>query len=204
MKRFIDLALSALLLIVLLPLLLLIAVCVRATSRGPAIFRQERVGRNGRCFMIWKFRSMRVENQGRLITVGGDNRVTRFGSFLRRTKLDELPQLVNVLVGDMSFVGPRPEVAKYMNLYPASVREEVLSVRPGIIDWASIHFRDEARVLALVDDPDLYYVENVLPEKQAMYLEYVRNWSLMGDLKVIGCYLLLILGFAERGSRRAR
>jgi lipopolysaccharide/colanic/teichoic acid biosynthesis glycosyltransferase len=159
---------------------------VRATSPGPALFLQQRIGRGGRLFRIWKFRTMVVDAtaRGRAITAAGDPRVTRLGRFLRRTKLDELPQLVNVWLGDMSLVGPRPEVPCYLRRYTPD-DQVVLSVRPGITDPASIRFRDEEALLAGFADPERAYAELFLPLKLSMAREYVRSRSFAGDLKLI-------------------
>jgi len=187
-KRAFDLLASASGLVVLAPLLLLIAVAVKLDSPGPVLFRQERVGRNGRIFRIRKFRTM-VRDAPRLggaITVGRDPRITRVGHVLRRYKLDELPQLIDVLLGDMSLVGPRPEVPKYVALYPPGIRERVLSVRPGLTDNASLAYIDENAQLAGAADPEREYVEKILPEKLRLYVEYVDNRSLALDLSIIG------------------
>ena len=187
-KRAFDLLASASGLVMLAPLLLLIAVAVKLDSRGPVLFRQERVGRNGRIFRIRKFRTM-VRDAPRLggaITVGRDPRITRVGHVLRRYKLDELPQLIDVLLGDMSLVGPRPEVPKYVALYPPGIRERVLSVRPGLTDNASLAYIDENAQLAGAADPEREYVEKILPEKLRLYVEYVDNRSLALDLSIIG------------------
>ena len=187
-KRAFDLLASASGLVVLAPLMLLIAVAVKLDSPGPVLFRQERVGRNGRIFRIRKFRTM-VRDAPRLggaITVGRDPRITRVGHVLRRYKLDELPQLIDVLLGDMSLVGPRPEVPKYVALYPPGIRERVLSVRPGLTDNASLAYIDENAQLAGAADPEREYVEKILPEKLRLYVEYVDNRSLALDLSIIG------------------
>ena len=187
-KRAFDLLAAASGLAVLAPLLLLIAVTVKLDSPGPVLFRQERVGRNGRIFRIRKFRTM-VRDAPRLggaITVGRDPRITRVGHVLRRYKLDELPQLIDVLLGDMSLVGPRPEVPKYVALYPPGIRERVLSVRPGLTDNASLAYIDENAQLAGAADPEREYVEKILPEKLRLYVEYVDNRSLALDLSIIG------------------
>jgi lipopolysaccharide/colanic/teichoic acid biosynthesis glycosyltransferase len=184
-KRALDLCASTVgLLLVGLPLVLL-ALAVRLSSRGPALFRQERLGRGGRRFRIWKLRTMRdgAAARGRAITVAGDARVTRLGALLRRTKLDELPQLVNVWLGDMSLVGPRPEVPEYRSCYAAD--DPVLTVRPGITDPASIQLRDEEAVLARFADPERAYREVLLPFKLELGREYVARQSLGGDLKLI-------------------
>jgi len=183
-KRAFDLALSTVALIVLGPLLLVVALAVRATSAGPAIFRQERLGRGGRRFRIWKFRTMTVHAAGRQITAAGDARVTPLGRLLRRSKIDELPQLVNVWLGQMSLVGPRPEVPRYLPYYAPEDRL-VLTVRPGITDPASIHFRDEEELLARFADPERAYTEAILPYKLSLSRDYVSGHSLGGDVALI-------------------
>jgi len=164
----------------------LVALAIRLDSPGPVFFRQERVGRHGRPFRIHKFRTMRVdaERAGQL-TVGDDQRVTRVGRFLRAHRLDELPQLIDVLRGDMSLVGPRPEVPRYVALYPAGLRERVLAVRPGITDPASLAFRGEAAQLAAAADPEREYVEVILPRKLALAADYADRASLWTDLALI-------------------
>ena len=186
-KRAFDIAFSATALLLLAPLLAVIALWVRRDSPGPVIYRQERVGRYGQLFRIYKFRTMRVgaDAAGPQITVGADARITRAGQFLRRTKLDELPQFANVLCGDMSVVGPRPEVPRYVALYPTEVAAQVLSVRPGITDRAAIEFRDEAALLAEAADLERVYVERVMPVKQRYYLDYVAQRTLIGDLRIL-------------------
>ena len=193
-KRLFDIVASALGLLLLTPLLIAVAVWIKFDSRGPVMFRQERVGRFGRPFMIHKFRTMRVDNAGLQITVGSDKRITAAGRFLRGSKLDELPQLWDVLRGAMSLVGPRPEVPRYVALYPADLRETVLSVRPGITDLASIEYRDEGAVLARAADPECAYVDEVLPAKLALSARYVREASFLGDLRLILATLGAILG----------
>lgn len=186
-KRLFDLLLSALGLLLLAPLLLGIALWIKLDSAGPVLFRQERVGRFGRPFFIHKFRSMRVDApaRGPQITIGADPRITGAGRILRRYKLDELPQLWDVLRGAMSLVGPRPEVPKYVALYPPELRELLLSVRPGITDLASVQYRDESDVLARAADPERAYVDEVLPAKLALSGRYVREASLGGDVRLI-------------------
>lgn len=186
-KRIFDLVASALGLLVLAPLLLVLALAIKLESSGPVFFRQERVGRYGRLFRIHKFRTMvtDAERQGLQITVGADQRVTRIGTVLRKYKLDELPQLMDVVAGDMSLVGPRPEVPRYVACYPADVREIVLSVRPGITDWASIEFKDENEILGAAKDPQQAYISEVLPIKLRYYVKYVKERSFLGDLWVI-------------------
>lgn len=194
-KRLFDIVSSAVSLLLLSPLFLLIAFWVRLDSPGPVYFRQIRVGLNGREFRIHKFRTMRVDAAcTRLqVTVGNDARITRAGAFLRRYKLDELPQLLDVLAGDMSIVGPRPEVPRYIAAYPPAIRSKVLSVRPGITDWASVEFRSESSLLADALDPERVYIEEVLPIKQGYYLRYVDEHSFFGDLRIIFATVIAIL-----------
>jgi len=203
-KRLFDIACAATALALLAPLLLALALWVRLDSPGPVLFRQQRVGRDSRPFAILKFRTMQVnaEAAGLQITVGQDPRITRAGSWLRRSKLDELPQLLNVLRGDMSMVGPRPEVPRYVALYPTDVRETVLSVRPGITDLASLAFRDESTLLAQSPDPERTYVEEILPTKLRYACDYVRQRSLWLDLHIIARTALAVLG--RQGSARPR
>lgn len=186
-KRIFDWLASSLGLMALSPLLLALAVWVKLDSSGPVFFRQERVGRGGRTFRIHKFRTMvtDAEKKGLQITVGADARVTRVGHWLRRYKLDELPQLLDVWFGNMSLVGPRPEVPRYVACYPVGVREVVLSVRPGITDRASIEFKDENEILGRAADPHTAYVNEVLPIKLRYYVEYVNTRSLLGDISLI-------------------
>ncbi|KZE30272.1 lipopolysaccharide/colanic/teichoic acid biosynthesis glycosyltransferase [Crenobacter luteus] len=185
-KRAFDVVCAALGLLLLSPLLVAVALWIKLDSTGPVFFRQERVGRHGVPFRIHKFRTMRVdaEKHGQL-TVGRDNRVTRAGAFLRKSKLDELPQLIDVLVGTMSLVGPRPEVPRYVAHYPADVKARVLSVRPGITEWASIEMIDENDILAAAPDPERAYLERVLPEKLAYAARYADGHTLCGDVAII-------------------
>ena len=186
MKRIFDIVASGCGLLVLLPLFAVLAVWIKLDSHGPVFYRQTRVGRNNRDFRLFKFRSMRVgaDKQG-LITVGGhDPRITRSGYFIRKYKLDELPQLINVFIGDMSLVGPRPEVRKYVEMYTPE-QMHVLDVRPGITDMASIRYRNENELLESVDDPDRYYVEVIMQDKLRINLEYVARHSFWFDLKLI-------------------
>ena len=186
MKRLFDILASGFGLLVLSPLFLILAVWIPLDSQGPVFYRQTRVGRGGRDFRIFKFRTMRVgADKGSLVTIGGrDPRVTRVGAFLRRLKLDELPQLLNVLIGDMSLVGPRPEVRKYVDLYTPE-QLHVLDVRPGMTDAASIKYRNESELLGQVEDPEDYYIHVVMPDKLAINLDYVRNHSFWGDIRLI-------------------
>lgn len=186
-KRLFDLVFSTLGMLVLLPLFVIIAAWIKFDSKGPVFFRQERVGRFGRIFRIFKFRTMcqDAEAKGRQITVGEDPRITCSGRFLRRYKLDELPQLINVISGEMSLVGPRPEVPRYVALYPPAVRERVLSVPPGITDYASIEFRDENAILGCAADPERAYIEEVMPVKLSYCERYVAERSLCIDFLLI-------------------
>ena len=184
-KRALDLGLTLAALPLALPLMVAIALWVRLDSPGPALFRQERVGRGGCLFRIHKFRTMHADGAGPQVTAAGDTRVTRAGRWLRRTKLDELPQLIDVLKGDMSLVGPRPEVPRFMALYPEEARRRILSVRPGITDRAAIEFRDEELLLAHATDPERVYVERIMPVKLRYYLDYVAQRTLIGDLRIL-------------------
>jgi lipopolysaccharide/colanic/teichoic acid biosynthesis glycosyltransferase len=190
-KRVFDLALAVLGLLLLWPLLIAIAVWIKLDSPGPVFFRQERVGRLGVPFRIHKFRTMQHDSaqRGMPITVEGDARITRAGRFLRRTKLDELPQLIDVLRGAMSVVGPRPEVPRYVAMYPPALRDKVLSVRPGITDLASIEYRDENALLSRAADPEREYAEVVLPAKLRYAADYVDHATLVTDLQLIGLTL---------------
>ena len=185
-KRLFDFFGSLCGLIVLLPFLLLIALCIKFDSKGPVFFRQLRVGLNGNLFRIHKFRTMMVnsESSGSL-TVGNDPRITKSGRFLRKSKLDELPQILDVFLGKMSLVGPRPEVKEFIDEYPEKVRKEVLSVRPGITDLASIEMIDENEIIARYDSPRQAYIEIILPIKQKYYVDYVQRQSLWLDIKII-------------------
>ena len=188
LKRALDIGLAGLGLLVLAPLLAAVALLIRLESRGPVFFRQTRVGRHGEPFRIFKFRTMEHAPQGGgpQLTVAGDERITRVGAVLRRTKLDELPQLIDVLRGTMSLVGPRPEVPRYVEHYPPGDRERVLSVRPGITDFASLRYRDENALLARASDPEREYLDVILPSKLRYALDYVDHGSVAGDLRVLG------------------
>ena len=185
LKRAFDVASSAVGLVVLSPVFLVVAALIKAKDRGPVFFRQERVGLHGSTNRTPTSRTFPLANADVLITSADDDRITPVGAFLRRTKLDELPQLIDVLRGDMSVVGPRPEVPRYVAMWGDDARAEILSVRPGISDPAAIAFRNEQDVLAAADDPERHYVEVILPQKVAMYLDYVRTRSFVGDLRVI-------------------
>tara|TARA_R110002072_G_scaffold296553_1_gene468531 strand:+ start:32599 stop:33195 length:597 start_codon:yes stop_codon:yes gene_type:complete len=185
-KRYFDFVLSFFGLLVLLPLFVIVALLIKLDSAGPVFYRQERVGRFGKIFLIHKFRTMSVRSdKDSQLTIGDDVRITRVGSFLRKYKIDELPQLIDVLRGRMSIVGPRPEVEEFMNLYPPDIREKVLSVRPGITDLASIEMIDENSMLAKFDDPRVAYIEKILPVKQRYYTDYVKNRNIVFDIKII-------------------
>lgn len=186
MKRIFDIVASGTGLVVLSPLFAALAVWIKTDSRGPVFYRQTRVGRGNKDFRLYKFRSMRPDSDKLgLITVGGrDPRVTRSGYYIRKYKLDELPQLINVFVGDMSLVGPRPEVRKYVDMYTPE-QLHVLDVRPGITSLASIRYRNENDVLAASDDPERCYIERVMPDKLAIDLEYVAHAGLWSDIKLI-------------------
>lgn len=185
-KRLFDIVASGCGLLVLSPLFVVLAIWIKLDSKGPVFYRQVRVGRNNKDFKLFKFRSMRVgaDKQG-LITVGGhDPRITRSGYFIRKYKLDEFPQLINVFIGDMSLVGPRPEVRKYVDMYtPEQMR--VLSVRPGITDLASIRYRNENELLEQAANPDEYYEQVIMQDKLRINLEYVENHSFWNDIKLI-------------------
>ena len=186
MKRIFDVIASGLGLIVLSPLFLILAIWIKIDSRGPVFYRQVRVGWHNRNFRIFKFRSMRVgADKGSLVTIGGhDPRVTRSGYFIRKFKFDELPQLINVFLGDMSLVGPRPEVRHYVD-YWTPEQMHVLDVRPGITDPASIKFRNENELMEKAEDPEKYYIEVIMQEKIKLYLEYVEKHSFLYDLGLI-------------------
>jgi lipopolysaccharide/colanic/teichoic acid biosynthesis glycosyltransferase len=194
LKRVMDVALAGTGLLLASPLLLTVAVAVKLQDGGPVLFTQERVGRRGKAFRLIKFRTMveGAEGAGPQITAGGDSRITRLGRWLRRSKLDELPQLLNVLSGTMSLVGPRPEVPKYVAMFAAEFGP-VLKVRPGITDEASILFRNEEQMLAAALDPDKEYVEAILPRKLALYQQYVEQQSLSRDIGILARTLRVII-----------
>ena len=193
-KRLFDVLASGLGLLLLAPCLLAVAIAIKLDSPGPVFFRQVRVGRHGVEFRIHKFRTMthrdaEADEDTAQITVGADPRITRVGALLRRTKLDELAQLIDVFIGHMSLVGPRPEVPRYVALYPPALRDKVLSVRPGITDPASLAFRDESARLACTVDPEREYVEVVMPAKLLLSARYVDEASFTGDLRLIAVTL---------------
>ncbi len=185
-KRFFDILLSLCVIIVGLPLAAVIAVLIVVDSKGPVFYRQVRVGRNNKDFRLLKFRTMRTgADKSGLLTVGNDdNRITGVGKFLRKYKIDEFPQFVNILVGDMSIVGPRPEVRKYVDMY-SERQMRVLSVRPGLTDYASIKYVDENALLSASDDPESTYVNKIMPDKLELNLKYIDNISILEDVKII-------------------
>ena len=187
MIRLLDIIFSAVGLLLLSPLFLIIYILIRCESKGGGFYCQQRVGKDGRMFGLYKFRSMRTGSDKKgLITVGGhDSRITRMGYFIRKYKIDELPQLWNVLKGDMSLVGPRPEVKKYVDLYTEE-QCRVLSIRPGITDYASIEYVDENEILGKADNPDRVYVEEIMPAKIKLNMRYIENRSLKEYFKIIG------------------
>lgn len=186
MKRTFDIIASGLGLLILSPLFLIVSAWIKFDSKGPVFYKQFRVGKDNKDFQLFKFRSMKPDSDKKgLITVGGrDPRVTRSGYYIRKYKLDELPQLINVFKGDMSLVGPRPEVRKYVDLYSPD-QLKVLSVRPGITSLASIKYRNENEILAQAEDPDKAYIEKIMPEKIKIDLQYVPKASLWTDIKLI-------------------
>lgn len=185
-KRGFDIIASFIGCIVLLPIFTIISILIKIDSKGPILFKQDRVGKNGEIFKILKFRTMVInaEKLGKQITVGEDNRITKVGRFLRKYKLDELPQLFNVLKGDMSLVGPRPEVPKYVKLYNEEERK-VLNVKPGITDFASIEYRDENEILGKVENPEEYYIDIIMKHKLQLNLKYISKNNIFIDIKII-------------------
>ncbi len=194
-KRIFDIIVSLIGLIALLPFFLIIAFAIKVDSTGPIFFKQVRISKNGKEFEIYKFRTMiqDAESKGMQITVEKDSRITKVGKFLRKSKIDELPQLINVLKGDMSFVGPRPEVPKYVALYDKDQRN-ILKVRPGITDIASIEYRDESSILAKSMDPEKTYIEEIMPKKIELNLIYIRNISVLYDVVLICKTIVKVIG----------
>lgn len=194
MKRGMDILGAGLGLLILLPVMAVIAIAIKIDSPGPALFRQIRVGQGGRLFRICKFRTMVVgaARAGTALTVHADKRITRFGSFLRRSKLDELPQLFNVLMGDMSIVGPRPEVPEFMAFYSPAQRDVMLSMRPGVTDYAAILFRDENSMLDQARDPVEVYRHEIMPIKFIYYDRYSREIGVLNDLRIVAATVLLL------------
>lgn len=192
-KRVFDFIAALAGLIFLAPLFVVVACWIKLDSNGPVFFRQQRVGRHGIPFHIFKFRTMVVDTESKSqITVGNDARITGAGNFLRHYKIDELPQLINVLLGEMSLVGPRPEVPRYVACYPKDMREIVLSVPPGITDWAAIKYKDESNLLGLADNSEQTYIEEIMPAKLEYYVRYVKERSFLTDLRIIFITLFAI------------
>ena len=194
LKRVFDFISAFLGLLFLSPLLLVVALWIKFDSKGPIFFRQERIGLHGTPFKIHKFRSMSVntEKSSRL-TIGNDARITKAGNFIRKYKIDELPQLIDVLIGSMSLVGPRPEVAEFMNKYDPIIREKILSVRPGITDWASIQMIDENEILGRYDNPKQAYIDIIMPMKSEYYVSYAESHTFHEDLKIIFATIFKII-----------
>ncbi|OYX27652.1 MAG: glycosyl transferase [Flavobacteriales bacterium 32-35-8] len=185
-KRSFDVVLSIIALIILSPLLFIIAIAIKRDSQGPVLFIQERVGKNNKDFNIYKFRTMYVASQTKgLLTLGNhDSRITKIGYFLRRYKIDEFPQLINILIGDMSFVGPRPELRHYVNFYNQE-DHIIFTVRPGITSLASLKYRNEVELLAAYEDPESYFINTIIPDKLKLNKEYIKKQNLFYDLKLI-------------------
>ena len=186
MKRLVDILLSLIGLLMLLPFFVVAAVAIVLDSKGGVFFLQTRVGKGNKDFKLFKLRTMGVnaERMGQLTIGGNDSRITRVGQFLRRYKLDELPQLLNVLLGDMSLVGPRPEVRRYVDLYTTE-QQQVLSIKPGLTDYASIKYADESELLAKAENPEQFYIETVMPDKLAINLKYIKSRSLAMDMGIL-------------------
>ena len=201
MKRLFDLVLSIWGIMVLLPAFITIAILIKIDSKGDIIFKQIRVTKNGKKFEIFKFRTMRpnAEKEGQ-ITVGADNRITTIGKLLRKTKLDEMPQLFNIVMGDMSFVGPRPEVPKYVDLYTEE-QKEILKVRAGITDYASIYFSNESEILGEQTDPEKYYIEKIMPYKIELNKKYIKEAGLITDIKIIFLTIFKIVGLIKNDKK---
>lgn len=193
-KRAFDFTASLLGLLILLPILLITAIFIKLDSRGPIFFKQKRVGKNKETFEIYKFRTMvtDAEKMGKQITIGNDSRITRIGKVIRKCKLDELPQLINVLKGEMSLVGPRPEVPRYVELYD-EYQEQILLVKPGITDYASIKFIDENEILGSSSDPEEEYIKEIMPNKIELNMQYIKNFSLFEDIHLILKTILYIV-----------
>lgn len=185
-KRIFDFVASLIGIIIISPILTIVAICIKLDSKGKVLFLQKRVGKKGKPFNIYKFRTMvsDAEKLGKQITIGKDSRITRVGAFLRKYKIDELPQLFNVLKGDMSLVGPRPEVPKYVDLYTEEERK-VLEVRPGITDLASLRYSDENEILGKVENPEEYYINVIMKDKLKLNLEYIEKSNIIFDIYLI-------------------
>jgi lipopolysaccharide/colanic/teichoic acid biosynthesis glycosyltransferase len=185
-KRIFDIICSSLGLVLLSPMLIIVTILIKKGSQGPVFFKQIRVGENEKEFLILKFRTMVVdaEKLGKQITIGNDSRITKIGIFLRKYKLDELPQLINVFKGEMSLVGPRPEVPRYVNLYTEEQRK-VLKIKPGITDLASLRYKDESELLGDKQDPEAFYINTVMPDKLSLNLEYMKKNNVIFDIYII-------------------
>lgn len=201
MKRLFDLVLSICGILFLLPFFIIISVLIKLDSPGNIIFKQIRITKDGKEFKIFKFRTMRpdTEKQGQ-ITIGADNRITSIGNFLRKTKLDELPQLFNIVMGDMSFVGPRPEVPKYVRMYTRN-QKEILKVRAGITDYASIYFSNESEILGKQKDPEKFYIEKIMPYKIELNKKYIKEARLITDIKIIFLTIFKVAGLVKKDNR---
>ena len=201
MKRLFDLVLSICGILFLLPFFIIVSILIKLDSDGDIIFKQIRVTKDGREFKIFKFRTMRpnTEKQGQ-ITVGADNRITSIGKFLRKTKLDELPQLFNIVMGDMSFVGPRPEVPKYVAMYTKE-QKEILKVRAGITDYASIYFSNESEILGEQKDPEKFYIEKIMPYKIELNKKYIKEAGLITDIKIIFLTIFKVAGLVKNDNK---
>lgn len=201
MKRLFDLVLSICGILFLLPFFIIVSILIKLDSPGDIIFKQTRVTKDGKEFKIFKFRTMRpdTEKQGQ-ITIGADNRITSVGNFLRKTKLDELPQLFNIVMGDMSFVGPRPEVPKYVAMYNKN-QKEILNVRAGITDYASIYFSNESEILGKQKEPEKFYIEKIMPYKIELNKKYIKEAGLITDIKIIFLTIFKVAGLIKNDNR---
>ena len=201
MKRLFDLVLSICGILFLLPFFIIVSILIKLDSNGDVIFKQTRVTKNGKEFKIFKFRTMKsgTEKQGQ-ITIGADNRITFIGNFLRRTKLDELPQLFNIVMGDMSFVGPRPEVPKYVAMYTKN-QKEILKVRAGITDYASIYFSNESEILGKQKEPEKYYIEKIMPYKIELNKKYIQEIGVITDIKIIFLTIFKVVGLIKNDNK---
>lgn len=201
MKRLFDLVLSICGILFLLPFFIIVSILIKLDSPGDVIFKQTRVTKDGKKFKIFKFRTMRpdTEKQGQ-ITIGADNRITSIGRFLRKTKLDELPQLFNIVIGDMSFVGPRPEVPKYVEMYTEG-QQEILKVRAGITDYASIYFSNESEILGKQKEPEKFYIEKIMPYKIELNKKYIKEAGLITDIKIIFLTIFKVAGLIKNDNK---
>ncbi len=194
LKRIFDLFFAIFGIIVLSPFLIIIAILIKLDSKGSVFFKQTRITKDSKEFQIYKFRTMRENTEGnKQITVGNDNRITKIGSFLRKTKLDELPQFINILKGEMSFVGPRPEVPKYVALY-TDEQKEILKIRAGITDYASIYFSNESEILGEQENPEEFYIKKIMPYKIELNKKYLKEIGIITDIKLIFLTIFKIMG----------